>query len=201
MVVTALVLVLLAVVGADRLGGLAVSRWRGRTGRPGWRRTGRAGAALAVVLAVAVLADYRVSANRVDPSQAGNEVIAILKAAGDARGPILGLPVNGQTTNWNAPSTYVGALARRRVLNAYNQTPASWLDERLGRLRPLNQGLADPAALAVLTETGTSQVVVIDEPHVYRPGGSGLVAEALVRSGRFRLVAADGPLILLERTG
>jgi hypothetical protein len=201
MVVTAMVLVLLAVVGADRLGGLAIVSLRSRSRRLPWRRARPVGAALAVVLAVAVLADYRVSANRVDPSQAGNGVIAALKATGDAAGPILGLPVNGQTTNWNSPSTYVGALARRRVLNAYNQTPAPWLGERLGRLAPLNRGLADPDAMAVLAETGTSQVVVIDEPHVYQPGGAALVAEALVASGRFRLVAADGPLILLERTG
>jgi hypothetical protein len=193
MILTALVVVFLAVAGADRLGILA--------GRLQWRHALRAGAVLTVVLTVAVLADYKVSASRVEPGQTGNHVIAALEATGDAGGPILGLPVNGMATNWNAPSTYVAALSRRRVLNAYNQTPAPWLGDRLGRLTPLNKGRADPGAMDVLAETGTRQVVVIDEPHVYPPGGARRVAESLVAGGRFRLVATDGPLTLLERTG
>jgi hypothetical protein len=193
MVLTALAVVLLAVAGADRLGAALA-----RPGRPARRRLG---AALAVLLALVVLADYRIGPNRVEDGLGGNAVVAALRATGDGGGPILGLPVNGPATNWNAPSTYVAALAGRRVLNAYNQTPAPWLNQRLDALEPLEQGGTDSAAMAVLEETGTGQVVVIDEPHVYQPGGAARVAQLLVASGRFRLVAADGPLTLLERAG
>jgi hypothetical protein len=43
--------------------------------------------------------------------------------------------------------------------------------------------------------------VVINEPHVYEPGDWRAVVDRLVASGRFRLVAADGPLALLEVSG
>jgi hypothetical protein len=186
-VVTALVLVLLAVVGAQWLAG------------PLLRAGGRRLAAGALVLVTAaVVADYRVSANRISPSHAGNAVVAALAATGDAGGPVVGVPVVDKTTPWAAASTYVATLARRRALNAYNQTPAPWLDRRLALLEPLNRGLADPAALAVLRETGTRQLVVIDEPHVFGPGHWRAVVDALVASGHFRLAVAEGPLALLE---
>ena len=119
---------------------------------------------------VALLADYRVSRNRLEPDRADNRVVAALRAAGDGAGPVLGVPIMGQAVTWNSSSTYLGAQSRRRVLNAYNQTPAPWQAERVARLDPLNRGQADPAALEVLRQTGTRQVVVIDEPRVFAPG-------------------------------
>ena len=68
------------------------------------------------------------------------------------------------------------------------------------RLAPIATGRADPAALGVLRATGTTQVVVINEPHVYRPGRWRTVVHRLVASGRFRLVTTDGPFALLELT-
>jgi hypothetical protein len=195
MVVTALAVVLLAVAGADWLGG-AVLR-----GRRAGGRAGRLAAAGLVVVTLLVLGDYRISGNRIAGAQGGNDVVAALRAAGDGAGPILGVPVSTQTTTWASVHTYTGAITRRRVLNAYNQTPAPWLGERLAALEPLNRGVADPGALAVLRATGTRQVLVVDEPHVFEPGAYDATVRALVDSGRFRVAAADGPMTLLEITG
>jgi len=191
MVVTALLLVLLAVTALDVAGHVLAGR-------------GPALAAAGLVLSlatVALLADYRVSRNRLEPDRADNRVVAALRAAGDGAGPVLGLPILGQSVTWNSVSTYLGAQSRRRVLNAYNQTPAPWQAERVARLEPLNRGQADPAALQVLRQTGTGQVVVVDEPRVFAPGEWQAVVDGLVAGGRFRLVARDGPLALLELTG
>jgi hypothetical protein len=116
-------------------------------------------------------------------------------------GPVLGLPILEQSVTWNSASTYLGAQSRRRVLNAYNQTPAPWQAERVARLEPLNRGQADPGALDVLRQTGTSQVVVVDEPRVFAAGEWQATIDRLVASGRFRLTARDGPLALLQLTG
>ena len=191
MAVTALVLVLLAVVALD-VAALALAGRR------------RAAVAAAVALSVAVallLADYRVSGNRLEPGRADNQVVAALRAAGDGAGPVLGLPILEQSVTWNSASTYLGAQSRRRVLNAYNQTPAPWQAERVARLEPLNRGQADPGALDVLRQTGTSQVVVVDEPRVFAAGEWQATIDRLVASGRFRLTARDGPLALLQLTG
>ena len=191
MVMTALLLVLLAVTALDVAGHALAGR-------------GPALAAAGLVLSlatVALLADYRVSRNRLEPDRADNRVVAALRAAGDGAGPVLGLPILGQSVTWNSVSTYLGAQSRRRVLNAYNQTPAPWQAERVARLEPLNRGQADPAALQVLRQTGTGQVVVVDEPRVFAPGAWQAVVDGLVAGGRFRLVARDGPLALLELTG
>ena len=191
MAVTALMLVLLAVTALDVAGHVLAGR-------------GPALAAAGLVLSlatVALLADYRVSRNRLEPDRADNRVVAALRAAGDGAGPVLGLPILGQSVTWNSVSTYLGAQSRRRVLNAYNQTPAPWQAERVARLEPLNRGQADPAALQVLRQTGTGQVVVVNEPRVFAPGEWQAVVDGLVAGGRFRLVARDGPLALLELTG
>ena len=191
MVVTALLLVLLAVTALDVAGHVLAGR-------------GPALAAAGLVLSlatVALLADYRVSRNRLEPDRADNRVVVALRAAGDGAGPVLGLPILGQSVTWNSASTYLGAQSGRRVLNAYNQTPAPWQAERVARLAPLNHGRADPAALQVLRQTGTGQVVVVDEPRVFAPGEWQAVVDGLVAGGRFRLVARDGPLALLELTG
>src|SRR4029450_4418911 len=192
MVVTVLVLVLLAVTALDVAGELLAGR-------------GRALVAAGLVLAlatVALLADYRVARNRLEPDRAGTRVVAALRAAGDGAGPVLGVPILGQSVTWNSTSTYIGAQSRRRVLNAYNQTPAPWQAERVARLEPLNRGRATPdappAPRAVLPPPGTRQVVVIDEPRVFAPGEWQATVDALVASGRFRLVTRDGPLGLLE---
>jgi hypothetical protein len=166
------------------------------------RRRALVAAGVVLCLAtVALLADYRVSTNRLEPDRADNRVVAALRAAGDGAGPVLGVPILAQAVTWNSSSTYLGAQSRRRVLNAYNQTPAPWQAERVARLDPLNRGQADPAALEVLRQTGTRQVVVIDEPRVFAPGEWQATVDRLVASGRFRLVARDGPLALLELTG
>ena len=191
MVVTALVVVLLAVAGADRLA---------RAALPG-RRAGKLAAAGLVVVTLLVLADYRISDNRISDARTGNDVMTALRAAGDEAGPILGVPVSNQTTTWTSVHTYTGAITRRRTLNAYNQTPAPWLGERLARLEPLNRGIADPSALEVLRETGTRQVLVVDEPHIFRPGEYDATVRALAASGRFRVAVADGPMTLLDVTG
>ena len=126
-----------------------------------------------------------------------NRVVTTLRAAGDRAGPILGVPLRDQVS----ATTYVAALSRRRALNAYNQTPAPWQDERMIQLAPIAAGRPDPAALALLRATGTTQVVVINEPHVYAPGMWRAVVDRLVASGSFRLVTTDGPFALLELTG
>jgi hypothetical protein len=191
MAVTALVLVFLAVATLDVAAELLV--------RGGWgRRLAAATLCLAIVL---LLADYRVSANRLQPAHDDGAVVAALKAAGDEAGPILGVPVLRPPETWNSVTTYLAAQTRRRALNAYNQTPAPWLEERLRALAPLNSGQADPAALQILRDTGTRQVVVIDEPRVFAPGQWQATVDALVASGRFRLVEQAAPLALLELTG
>jgi hypothetical protein len=192
MVVTALVLVLLAVTALDVAGGLLAGR------------RGAALVAAGVVLSlatVALLADYRVSRNRLEPDRADNRVVEALRAAGDGAGPVLGLPILGQSVTWNSASTYIGAQSRRRVLNAYNQTPAPWQAERVALLAPLNRGQADPAAIEVLRRTGTTQVVVVAEPRVFAPGEWQATIDRLTASGRFREVARDGPLALLVLVG
>ncbi|HET9291728.1 MAG TPA: hypothetical protein VFQ49_11650 [Actinomycetes bacterium] len=191
MVVTVLILVLLAVTALDVAAGLLAGR----------RRALVAAAVVLSLVTVGLLADYRVSRNRLEPDRADNRVVAALRAAGDGAGPVLGVPILGQAVTWNSVSTYLGAQSRRRTLNAYNQTPAPWLTDRVARLEPLNRGLADPAALDVLRQTGTRQVVVVDEPRVFAPGEWQVTVDRLVASGQFRLVARDGPLALLERTG
>jgi hypothetical protein len=191
MTVTALVLVLLAVTALDVAGGLLAGR-------------GRALLAAGVVLSlatVALLADYRVSRNRLEPDRADNRVVVALRSAGHGAGPVLGLPILDQSVTWNSVSTYLGAQSGRRVLNAYNQTPAPWQAERVARLAPLNRGRADPAALQVLRQTGTTQLVVVDEPRVFAPGEWQATVDGLAAGGRFRLVTRDGPLALLELTG
>ena len=189
MVVTALILVLLAVTALDVAGELLAGR----------RRALVAAAVVVSLATVALLADYRVSRNRLEPGRADNQVVTALRAAGDGAGPVLGVPIMPQAVTWNSSTTYLGAQSRRRVLNAYNQTPAPWLAERVARLGPLNRGQADPAALQVLRQTGTRQVVVVDEPRVFAPGEWQATVDRLVASGRFRLVTRDGPLALLER--
>jgi hypothetical protein len=191
MVVTALILVLLAVSALDVAGELLAGR----------RRALVAAGVVLCLGTVALLADYRVSRNRLEPDRAGNGVVVALRAAGDGAGPVLGVPIMAQAVTWNSSTTYLGAQSRRRTLNAYNQTPAPWQAERVARLDPLNRGQADPAALEVLRQTGTRQVVVIDEPRVFAPGEWQRTVDRLVASGRFRLVTRDGPLALLELTG
>ena len=167
-------------------------------GRAEARRLAAAGLVLATLL---LLADYRVSENRLQPGLAGNKVVAALRSAGDQAGPVLGLPALKPQVTWNSASTYLAAQSRRRVLNAYNQTPARWLDDRMERLEPLNRGMADPSALEVLRTTGTRQVLVVDEPRVFAAGQWEQTLGSLIRSGRFRLVERDGPLALLETIG
>ena len=191
MVVTALILALLAVTALDVAGELLAGR----------RRALVAAAVVVSLATVALLADYRVSRNRLEPDRADNRVVVALRAAGDGAGPVLGVPILGQAETWNSSTTYIGAQSRRRVLNAYNQTPAPWQAERVARLDPLNRGQADPAALEVLRQTGTRQVVVVDEPRVFAPGEWQATVDRLVASGQFRLVTRDGPLALLELAG
>jgi hypothetical protein len=191
MVVTALILVLLAVSALDVAAELL----------PGRRRAVVAATAALVLATVLLLADYRVSGNRLEPDRADNRVVAALRAAGDRAGPVLGVPVLPQAVTWNSATTYLAAQSRRRSLNAYNQTPAPWLAERVERLEPLNRGQVDPAAIQVLRQTGTRQVVVVDEPRVFGPGQWQSTVDGLVGSGRFRLIARDGPLALLQLAG
>jgi hypothetical protein len=191
MVVTALVLVLLAVTALDVAGELLARR----------RRALVAAAVVLSLATVALLGDYRVSRNRLEPDRADNKVVVALRSAGDRAGPILGVPIMAQAVTWNSATTYLSAQSRRRTLNAYNQTPAPWQAERVARLDPLNRGQAAPAALEVLRQTGTRQVVVIHEPRVFAPGEWQATVDALVASGHFRLVTHDGPLALLELTG
>jgi hypothetical protein len=194
MVVTAMVMVLLAVVAADRLARLLAGSGAAS------RRALAAGAVVAMVVTVLVLADYRVSRNLLFPSETDNAVVRRLAAEGDAAGPVLGLPAPGKTSNFNAAMTYVAAISRRRTLNAYNQTSAPWLDERLATLWPLTGGQVTEPALAVLRRTGTRHVVVIDEARMYPGGEWRAVIDRLTSSGHFRLVEEDGPMALLELT-
>ena len=192
MVVTSLLLVLLAVCTLD----LAIGRMAAN--RP---HTLRAAAAVLLAATLLLLNDYVIGRNVVMPDVDDNRVVAALKASGDRAGPIVGVPIVSKTSPWNSVSTYVAALSRRRTLNAYNQTPAPWLHERLRRLQPLNEGRVDAATLRVLRGTGATQLVVIHEPHEHeRPGEWRSIVDRLTASGRFRLVASDGPLALLELT-
>jgi len=191
MAVTTLVLALLAVCALDRVGEWLLAAWP---------RAARLAAVVLVAGAVLLLRDYQVGPNVLMPDVAGNRVVAALRAAGDRAGPIVGVPVRHQASPRNSATTYLAALSRRRALNAYNQTPAPWLPERLRRLAPLNRGQPDEAALEVLRATGTRQLVVINDPRAVAPGQWRSTIAALVGSGRFRLVVADGPVALLEAT-
>jgi hypothetical protein len=77
--------------------------------------------------------------------------------------------------------------------------PGSLAGRAGARLDPLNRGQADPAALEVLRQTGTRQVVVvvvvvvIDEPRVFAPGQWQATVDRLVASGRFRISPATAP--------
>jgi len=149
---------------------------------------------------VLLVADYRVSDTRLQSDLVGNKVVAELRSGGRTE-PLLGLPALKPQVTWNSASTYLAAQARRQVLNAYNQTPARWLDDRMDRLEPLNRGVADADALDVLRTTGTQQVLVIDEPRVFARGEWQRTVDGLVGSGAFRLVVKDGPLALLQLVG
>jgi hypothetical protein len=188
MVLTSLVLVLLAVCALD----LAAERLLAV--RP---RLAPVAAAVLLAGTALLLADYVVARNVVMDNLADNRVVTALRGAGDRAGPILGVPVREQVS----ATSYVAALSRRRALNAYNQTPAPWLNERMRQLQPISRGRVDPAALEVLRGTGTTQVVVINEPHIYQPGQWRRVVDKLVASGHFRLALTDGPFALLELTG
>jgi hypothetical protein len=198
LVLAALLLVLLAVVAVDGAAG-----WVARRLGPGWfGRVAPPAAALVLVLGTGLLLnDYRMFRAVLRPVETGNRVTVALQAAGDQAGPFLGLPVDGPTVPWNAASTYLASQTGRRTLNAYNQSPAPWLEARAATLDPLNRGRVDDAALAVLRATGTRQVVVIDEPHIYCCGEWRGVVDGLVASGHFRLVVDDPPFALLELVG
>jgi hypothetical protein len=161
----------------------------------------RLAAGALVVATLLLLADYRVSDNRLQPDLADNRVVTALHKAGDDAGPVLGLPALKPTVTWNSATTYLAAQSRRRSLNAYNQTPANWLEDRMARLAPLNRGIVDADAMAVLQVTGTRHVLVVDEPRVFARGQWQEVVDRLVGTGAFRLVERDGPLALLEVTG
>ena len=188
MVLTSLVLVLLAVCALD----LAAERLLAV--RP---RLAPVAAAVLLAGTALLLADYMVARNAVMDNPADNRVVTALRGAGGRAGPILGVPVREQVS----ATSYVAALSRRWALNAYNQTPAPWLNERMRQLQPISRGRVDPAALEVLRGTGTTQVVVINEPHLYQPGQWRQVVDKLVASGHFRLALTDGPFALLELTG
>ncbi len=136
LVLAALLLVLLAVVAVDGAAGWVARRWGPRLG-PALP----AAAALLLVFATALLlSDYRMFRAVLRPAETGNRVTVALRTAGDRAGPFLGLPVEGPTVPWNAASTYLASQARRRTLNAYNQSPAPWLEARAAALDPLNRG-------------------------------------------------------------
>ena len=65
-------------------------------------------------------------------------------------------------------------------------------------LDPIGTGRVDPADMEILRATGTTQLVVVNEPHTYEPGRWRAVIGRLVASGHFRLVTTDGPFALLE---
>ncbi len=213
LVLAALLVILLAVIAVD-----AAARWALGSGRAALG-SGRAalgsgpavaarsrpsvvaavGAVVLVVATLWTLDDYRILRTVLRPAHTENQVVVALQAAGDRAGPFLGLPIYGQTYPWNAASTYLASQSGRRVLNAYNQSSTSWLNERAAALAPLNEGRVDTAALAALRATGTRQVVVINESHVYCCGKDWrTVVDQLVRSGQFRLVVDDTPFALLE---
>jgi hypothetical protein len=197
LVLAALLLVLLAVVAVD-----GAAAWAARRLRPRLGPALPAAAALLLVVATTLqVNDYRMFRAVLRPAETGNRVTVALRDAGDGAGPFLGLPVDGPTVPWNAASTYLASQTRRRTLNAYNQSPAPWLEARAAALDPLNRGRVDDAALEVLRATGTRQVVVIDEPHIYCCGEWRRVVDGLVASGRFRLVVDDPPFALLELVG
>ncbi len=199
LVLAALLVLLLAVIAVDAAANLVLSSGRAAMGS---RRPGAATAIGAVVLvaaAVWALNDYRIFRTVLRPAHTDNEVVVALEASGDRGGPFLGLPVYGQTYPWNAASTYLASQTGRRTLNAYNQSSTPWLDARAAALAGLNQGKVEPAALAALRATGTHQVVVINESHVYCCGTDWhAVVDQLVGSGHFRLVVDDPPFALLE---
>jgi hypothetical protein len=192
MVVTAMVLVLLAIVAVDALGHWLTARAA---------RLPQLGAALLVLGALWVVNDYRVLHGVVISSQDDNQVVRTLARSGDRAGPFLGLPVLEQAYPLNSAATFLAAQSRRGTLNAYNQTAAPWLDARNRQLAPLNRGMVTDAAVAVLRATGTRQLVVIDEPNAYRPGQSRAVVDRLLASGHFQLAAEDSPLTLLTFIG
>jgi hypothetical protein len=200
LVLAALLLVLLAVVALDGAAAWAARRWGPGGRRPRFGRPLRALAALALVLATAWLVnDYRMLRTVLRPAETDNRVTVALRDGGDRAGPFLGLPVHGPTVPWNAASTYLASQTGRRTLNAYNQSPMGWLEARAAALEPLNEGRVDDAALAVLRETGTRQVVVVNEPHVFPCCQAWReVVDGLVASRRFRLVVDDPPFALLE---
>jgi hypothetical protein len=180
------VVVLLAVLALDEL----LARLR----HPGGRRL-----AIAAVLAATLLqlSDYRPPRTVLHPSHADNPVIGMLRGPGsEEQAPFLGLPVGAPVSPANSGSTYVAALTRRRTLNAYNQTPAPWLEARAARLALLNRGVVRPEALAELRGTGTRQVLVVNQ--VANRVRWQRVVDDLVASGHFRLVGAEGPFALLE---
>jgi hypothetical protein len=194
MVLTGLVLVLLAVCALDLAAERLLAAWPRLAA---WPHLAPLAAAALLAATVLLLNHYVVARNVVMEDVVDNRVVTTLRAAGDRAGPILGVPLRDQVS----ATTYVAALSRRRALNAYNQTPAPWQDERMIQLAPIAAGRPDPAALALLRATGTTQVVVINEPHVYAPGMWRAVVDRLVASGSFRLVTTDGPFALLELTG
>jgi len=199
LVLAALLLILLAVVAVDAVGGWVLGSGRSATR---WRPPRAVRVIAAVLLLVGTLwalNDYRIFQTVLRPSHTENEVAVALEASGDRAGPFLGLPVYGQTYPWNAAATYLASQTGRRTLNAYNQSSTSWLNARAAALAPLNQGRVDAAALAVLRATGTRQVVVINESHVYCCGTDWhVVVDRLVGSGHFRLVVDETPFALLE---
>jgi hypothetical protein len=199
LVLAALLLILLAVIAVDAVAGWALGSARAATGQDRVPAVAAIGAIALVLATVWTLNDYRIFRTVLRPAYTQNEVVRALEGAGDGAGPFLGLPVYGQTYPWNAASTYLAAQSGRRVLNAYNQSSTSWLNARAAALAPLNEGRADPAALATLRATGTRQVVVINESHIYCCGTNWHdVVDRLVASGQFRLVVDDTPFALLE---
>ena len=135
MVVTALVLVLLAVSALDVAGELLAGR----------RRALVAAGVVLCLATVGLLADYRVSRNRLEPDRADNQVVVALRAATDAAGPVLGVPIMGQAVTWNSSTTYRSAEPPADP-QRLQPDPGPWLAERVARLEPLNRGQADPAA-------------------------------------------------------
>jgi hypothetical protein len=193
MVMTAMALVLLAVVAIDTLGGSLATR-----ATP----LHRIGAALLLAGTLWIASDYHVVGGAIVPSQDENQVVRVLARSGDRAGPFLGLPVRKQADPVNSATTFLAALSRRSTLNAYNQATAPWLGQRNRQLAPLNRGNVTDQALAVLRTAGTRQIVVIDEPKAYKlPGQSRSVVDRLMSSGHFRLVVEDVPFTLLTFTG
>jgi hypothetical protein len=206
LVLAALLVVLLAMIALDAVASWAIGPARDAGELPGLSPERRGPRAVAAVCAVALVVgtvwlvgDYKVFRAVLRPSYTDNRVIAALKSSGEGAGPFVGLPVYGQTFPWNAASTYLASQTGRQTLNAYNQSSTSWLDLRAAVLAPLNQGDVDPAAIAELRRTGTRQLVVVDESHVYCCGRDWhQVVDRLVASGQFRLVVDDAPFALLE---